>query len=131
MVAAHAGGLVRGLSIGFQALETSFIDTGIKFIKWLWLELSAVTIPANQSASIQVIRNLHTPGMTGNARAKARTGTPMTTQEQIKQYTERREAASKEMTEMMDVAAKEGTTLDAEQSEKYDALETEVGVCHE
>ena len=52
-------GLVRGLSIGFQPLERSRIegDTyGQRFIKWLWLELSAVTIPANQEASITTIK---------------------------------------------------------------------------
>jgi hypothetical protein len=29
-------------------------------LKWLWLELSAVTIAANQSASIQTIKSLDT-----------------------------------------------------------------------
>ena len=43
------GGLVRGLSIGFRATETADIKDsyGVRFTKWEWLELSAVTIPAN------------------------------------------------------------------------------------
>lgn len=51
--------LVRGLSIGFQSIEHSHIDGtfGIKFSKWLWLELSAVTIPANSAASITAIKS--------------------------------------------------------------------------
>jgi HK97 family phage prohead protease len=50
-------GLVRGLSIGFAAVEYSFKDDGgIHFTKWSWLELSAVTIPANADASITSIK---------------------------------------------------------------------------
>lgn len=53
-------GLVRGLSIGFKGLETANIEGsfGIRFLKWLWLELSAVTIPANAEASIMTLRSI-------------------------------------------------------------------------
>jgi HK97 family phage prohead protease len=53
--------LVRGVSIGFKELEYSFLEDGtygIRFVKWLWLELSAVTIPANADCSIQTIKSL-------------------------------------------------------------------------
>lgn len=52
-------GLVRGLSIGFNAIESARIEGtyGYRFIKWEWLELSAVTIPANQDASITAIKS--------------------------------------------------------------------------
>src|SRR5699024_2079768 len=33
-------GLVRGLSIGCKPIEWEPIETGIKFTKWAWLELS-------------------------------------------------------------------------------------------
>lgn len=51
-------GLVRGLSIGFKGLEVEPIPNswGVIFEKWEWLELSAVTIPANADASIQTIK---------------------------------------------------------------------------
>jgi HK97 family phage prohead protease len=51
--------LVRGLSIGFNPLEHTHIDGtyGYRFLKWEWLELSAVTIPANQEASITAIKS--------------------------------------------------------------------------
>jgi HK97 family phage prohead protease len=51
-------GLVRGLSIGFRGLEHTYIENsyGIHFLKWEWLELSAVTIPANADASITAIK---------------------------------------------------------------------------
>ncbi len=51
--------LVRGLSIGFQSLEESYNKEtgGFHFLQWQWLELSAVTIPANADASITAIKS--------------------------------------------------------------------------
>lgn len=53
-------GLVRGLSVGFRALEAEPIKggKGYRFKKWKWLELSAVTIPANMDASISVVKSI-------------------------------------------------------------------------
>lgn len=51
-------GLVRGLSIGFRPIEYSFLDNGgVHFLKWDWFELSAVTIPANQDATITSVKS--------------------------------------------------------------------------
>jgi HK97 family phage major capsid protein/HK97 family phage prohead protease len=51
-------GLVRGLSIGFRSLEHSYMEGGgIKFAAWEWMELSAVTVPANASCSITQIKS--------------------------------------------------------------------------
>jgi len=57
--------LVRGLSIGFAPLEYSYMEDtgGYRFIKWSWLELSAVTIPANAEASIAVIKTCGAKGL--------------------------------------------------------------------
>jgi HK97 family phage prohead protease len=51
--------LVRGLSIGFNALEHEQIKGtfGLRFTSWEWLELSAVTIAANEEASILAIKS--------------------------------------------------------------------------
>lgn len=51
-------GLVKGLSIGFSPVEYNYMqDTGgFRFVKWNWYELSAVTIPANMEAGIDVIK---------------------------------------------------------------------------
>lgn len=51
--------LVRGLSIGFAPIEYSYMEDtgGYRFIKWLWLELSAVTIPCNAEATIMSIKS--------------------------------------------------------------------------
>lgn len=62
-------GLVRAVSIGFRALEYSFMDEGgIRFISSEVLELSAVTIPANADATINQIRSIDTAELaaTGN-----------------------------------------------------------------
>ncbi|HET7378331.1 MAG TPA: HK97 family phage prohead protease, partial [Anaerolineae bacterium] len=55
--------LVRAVSIGFRALEMEPINPkdpfgGQRFKQWEWLELSAVTIPANVDASIQIVRSI-------------------------------------------------------------------------
>lgn len=52
--------LVRGLSIGFNALESKDIEGswGRNFTKWDWLELSLVTIPANADANIQAVKSM-------------------------------------------------------------------------
>jgi HK97 family phage prohead protease len=53
-------GLVRGLSVGFKSIEVAGIEGtfGRRFLKWLWLELSAVTIPANGQATIQTVKSI-------------------------------------------------------------------------
>lgn len=51
-------GLVRGLSIGFIPLESEPLHSGGRRYKsWRWLELSAVTIPANGEATITAIKS--------------------------------------------------------------------------
>lgn len=51
-------GLVRGLSIGFRGLKVAPIEGswGVEFQEWEWLELSAVTIPANAEANIALVK---------------------------------------------------------------------------
>lgn len=52
--------LVRGLSIGFKPIEYSRIEDtySYRYIKWLWMELSPVTIPANGDCSITSIKSI-------------------------------------------------------------------------
>lgn len=51
--------LVAGLSIGFKPTEYSRIDEGYcyRYIKWLWLELSCVTVAANGDCSITALKS--------------------------------------------------------------------------
>ena len=52
-------GLVRAVSIGFIPTKFNYMkDGGTEFAEWNWLELSAVTIPANQEATINVVRSI-------------------------------------------------------------------------
>ncbi len=137
--------LVRGLSIGFSSIEYSRLeDGGLRFLKWSWHELSAVTIPANQEATIQAVKSLAsaalgtevpnperqpTPGVTGKSTVvKAITkDTAMTTAEQITSFEATRQAKAAEMNAIMAKAATAGTTLDKPEAEQYDTLEGEVG----
>lgn len=139
-------GLVRGFSIGFNDLESAFIrDTyALHFLKWEWLELSAVTIPANADASIQTIKSCdvgrpaasgdgrriaHTPGATGTLRVvSTRTERSMkkTISEQIKEIEATRAVKAARMVEIMDASAEKGETLDQAQQEEFDGLEVEV-----
>jgi HK97 family phage major capsid protein/HK97 family phage prohead protease len=138
--------LVRGLSIGFSSIEYSLMETGgYRFLKWSWLELSAVTIPANAEASIATIRSFasaglgtevpdpnrkHTPAVVGKAAVvvKANTGKPImkTIPEQIQDFTNTRAAKAAEMATIMNKSAETGTTLDPADAEKHDTLKAEI-----
>jgi HK97 family phage prohead protease len=68
-------GLVRGLSIGFTGIDVARNQAtgGLRFLKWRWLELSAVVIPANADAQIATVKAaplVHRPAV---ARAPGRT----------------------------------------------------------
>lgn len=137
-------GLVKGLSIGFSPIEYAFMDNGgIHFMKWNWLELSAVTIPANAEASITSIKSIDAASLAAlgkkektaetdkkPAGASAQKSTvkinqrdkTMKISEQIKQFQNERAAKAAELKALL----KEGETLNAEQSEKFETLEGEV-----
>jgi HK97 family phage prohead protease len=51
--------LISAVSIGFRPLEIEHLKSGgIKFTRWLWYELSLVTIPANAEAVIHTVKSL-------------------------------------------------------------------------
>jgi HK97 family phage prohead protease len=147
-------GLVRAVSIGFRSLEHEQIagSWGIRYIRTEVFELSAVTIPANAQATITSIKSFDI----GLPAAQGKKATPVvrlkpagasatvvkklpvipkpeegldmkTVSEQIAEFEVTRVSKSAEMSAIMDKAAEDGTTLDAEQSEAFDTLEAEVG----
>lgn len=137
--------LVRGLSIGFKSLEETYDKStgGFRFVKWLWLELSAVTIPANADATILNVKShdvgapaatgtghrvLSQPGASGSVVFAARKGAPSmkTIAEQIAAFEAKRAASDARMSEIMTKSAEEGRTLDETEKEEYDTLDTEV-----
>jgi HK97 family phage major capsid protein/HK97 family phage prohead protease len=136
-------GLVRGLSIGFRMKEAAFIkDTGgYRVTKWDWLELSAVTIPANADANIQTIKSLDAEHLaaSGRARVTPRPGDTGTAQvrlaqkgaDPMKNINERKQAFLAEkaakvakLNELM--GADDGATLAPETQEQFDAITEEV-----
>jgi len=139
--------LVKGMSIGFNPIESSQIkDTWAEhFLKWEWLELSCVTIPANVDASITtiksadeallaasgdrqrpVVRLKSTPGASGT-QSNFPKGTSMKTiAEQIASFEAKRAASKARMDEIMSKAADEGRTLNEAETEEYDTVKAEV-----
>ena len=141
------GGLVRGLSIGFRATETADIKDsyGVRFTKWEWLELSAVTIPANSEASIQTIKScdqeqlaasgnkaapvvrLTNPGASGKHKPTPKPEDTMKTiQEQIAAFEARRKLAQDNADAIMQKSAEEGRTLEEAEKQEYDGFDAEV-----
>lgn len=133
-------GLVRGLSIGFRPIEYSFIDDtgGVRFTKWDWYELSAVTIPAQSEASITAIKSFDTtassgkgrvvavsPGASGTKKLKS-TESDMTVQEQIQAFQEKRATIVQQMDTLMSKSVESGASLDVEDQDQFDEHEAEV-----
>lgn len=128
--------LVRGLSIGWSALESEPVK-GTKFVrftKWIWAETSAVTIPMNVEATITAVKSLdqaasgrHSPGASGSPVVHALKGAKhMTIADQITQWTGTRAPKHERMVALMADSAKTGQTLDAAQAEEYDTLKSEI-----
>lgn len=148
--------LVRGLSIGFLPIESANIEGsrwGQRFLKWEWLELSAVTIPANAEASIQTVKScdvggaaatgfvrpvrlvsVHTPGDSGSARASARPGSAMkkSYSQQIADLDVTLKAKSDRMDAMLEAVSEKGEAgFGVEQKNEYDELEGDVATLTE
>jgi HK97 family phage major capsid protein/HK97 family phage prohead protease len=140
-------GLVKAVSIGFRALKYAFLDDGgIEFQEWEWLELSAVTIPANTDATITTIRSADAKAraatgrkdLESSTRPAPRLGTPATPNrkegrsmpktitEQIASFEATRQAKAAAMQTLMDASAETGETLDEAQAAEYDELAAEV-----
>jgi HK97 family phage major capsid protein/HK97 family phage prohead protease len=146
--------LVRGLSIGFNPKEHSRIegsDYGRRFLKWEWLELSAVTIAGNQEATITAIKSIDEallaasgrtqsdidttpiPGASGQQQI-ARKGFSLkpkgnqmkTLQEQIADLEATRAAKAARMAEVMQKSIDAGRSTDQSEAEEFDTLQTEV-----
>lgn len=145
-------GLVQGLSIGFQPVESARIEGSYsyRFMKWLWLELSAVTIPANGEATITAIKSIDTelraasgekqrvvvrldaPGASGTTpKTKSipapKEGTDMKTiAEQIVAFEAELQAKHAKLNEIQGKAVEEGRTKDASEKEEFDTLREEI-----
>lgn len=141
-------GLVRGVSIGFRAIEWSRLeDGGLRFFESEVLELSLVTVPANADATITLIRSIDSalraaPGQTQRAAVRASSAgvsastpktrpkearqMPKTYGEQIAAFEATRAAKDARIDELMNGAAERGETLDPAENEEYDELKESV-----
>jgi len=146
-------GLVRAVSIGFKGIEEEPVDpksTGwfdpVRYKVWEWLELSAVTIPANEEATIVNIRSIDqalrgesasdaqdkiAPARSGpNPAAVAarktsfslerRTQMPMTNQERMKGLEEKRAAEMAALEAIQTKVTDENRTKDQAEQEDFD-----------
>lgn len=137
-------GLVRGLSIGFKPIEEARIDGtwSYRYLKWLWLELSAVTIPANMEASIETVKSLSprargtqvkssSPGASGNRSGVVSIkGVPDMAKksyaEQIRDFQAARASKLAQIEEIMGKSTESGETLSQEDAEQYETLQSEI-----
>lgn len=141
-------GLVRGFSIGFRAIESARIkDTWSEhFLKWDWLELSCVTIPANAEATITAVKSIdqqlraasgerRLPVVRIDNRAPASRATTITTKgpetmktiaEQIAALEAKRAASAARRETIQAKAVEEARTKDASEKEEFDTLTAEI-----
>lgn len=141
--------LVRGLSIGFDPIESAHIDGtyGYRFLKWEMLELSCVTIPANADCSIQAIKSIDQqllaasgvrqravvvrldslPGASGQKPKTIPKEKDMRTiKEQIEALENKRAASVARREAVQAKALEEGRTKDEAEKEEFDTLTSEI-----
>lgn len=148
-------GVVKGVSIGFAALEYDMLPSGgIHFKKWRWDELSTVSIPANAGATISAIKSAYAAESEGQAatgteatdeatqaatpaRAMGKTTTVVTLarakgtkmsklQESLKGYEDALAAKKAERTTTVTKSLDEGRTVTADEKESIDTLTQEI-----
>lgn len=142
-------GLVRGLSIGFTPIESAHINGtyGYHFTKWDWLELSAVTVPANAEATITSIKSLDqehlravsgtsagskvvrlksSPGVPGHLQRPKDTIMKKSLQQQLTEFEAKSASHLARMDEIITEAGEAGSTLTDEQKAEHDQLDAEV-----
>jgi HK97 family phage major capsid protein len=133
-------GLVRAVSIGFRTLEYSRIEGGgLRFLETEVLELSLVTVPANQSATIQSIKHFDTqqraasgknsaalPGVSGLKTSQTKGNGKMlkTTEQLIRELEDERSQKAERMEEI--VPDENGNFADEDTKKEYRVLVTEV-----
>ncbi len=139
--------LVKGFSIGMRPLEETPIkgSFGVRFTKWEWLELSAVTIAANQDARIITVKSIAeadkaalgesqpsvtrpSAGVTAVVKlaSKGASKHMRTYTERIKDFENTRAAKWARIEEIQTKASDEGQTKTEAEREEFDRLKLEV-----
>lgn len=133
--------LVRGLSIGFDPIESAQIEGtyGYRFLKTELLELSAVTIPANADCTITAIKSIDTalraasgreqggrytkPGVSGKSTTYPKGRDTMKT---IQELREARTTKSARCTELLELRKSDNRKFSEEEKEEFDGLTDEI-----
>jgi HK97 family phage major capsid protein/HK97 family phage prohead protease len=118
-------GLLTGVSIGFRILEdgVEYLKSGGRRLRATEIcELSLVTIPANANATILTVKSLAAPPPRKERPAMATT----TTTEHVTNLENKRAALLGRMTDIMDTAAADASTLDDAAATEHDDLAVQV-----
>ena len=137
-------GLVRAVSIGFRPLAHEPLQGGgLRFTKSEIFELSAVTIPANEQATISLAKSLDAPFLAASGTSEDKqdlsagvSAKSLSTQdtkpkmnktfaESRAEFETKRAANLDRMDELLSKASDEGKTLSADEDAEYDRLEAE------
>lgn len=127
-------GLVMGLSIGFKADDYDLLPNGgRKFSKWRWMELSAVTFPANEAATISAVKaafghedGATKPGATGRNPISLRgPAMKVTLADQLSRLEQRHAANLARIEEIVTKSAEEDRTMDDTEIGEHDELKAE------
>jgi HK97 family phage major capsid protein/HK97 family phage prohead protease len=116
-------GVITGVSVGHRILQggAQRLASGARKVsKTEICELSLVTIPANANASILLVKSL------APARRTEKSVMKQTATEHIQNLENKRAVLASRMTEIMEAAAGEGKTLEAEPAEEHDGLTLQV-----
>jgi HK97 family phage major capsid protein/HK97 family phage prohead protease len=131
-------GLIKGASIGFRVIEESFNKEtqGYRFIKTEVLELSLVTVPANQDCTISAVKALdlaasgrHPSGVSDKSRVvSTRTERPMKKSyaDLIAECVATRKEKSDRIDALLLKSGDTGVTLDEAEAEDHDTLAAEI-----
>jgi HK97 family phage major capsid protein/HK97 family phage prohead protease len=128
-------GLIGGASIGFRVIEQAFNkDTqGYRYLKTEVLELSLVTVPANQDCTLAVVKAIdlaasgrpHLSGASDLSRVVTmRTDTTMKKSyaDQIASWEATRATKTARMDDLLTKSGDAGVTLDEAEQEEHDTL---------
>lgn len=140
-------GLVRGFSIGFRPTEEpEWIKgtQGLRFGRWEWLELSAVTVPANACCDIMTVKQYDDEARAASGTERPSSPSPasgqrvvhlteppkakdtMTATERIAALEAKRAANVARMNELENKATAESRSKDAAEQEEFDTLDAEI-----
>jgi len=139
--------LIRGASIGFKP-KPPFSETieqlksgGLRFLKTEILELSLVTVPANQDATLALVKSLDAPylaatglntprdGGTSTSLRLQKEARVMTIPEQIQGLEAKRAASFAAAQDIQNKCTAAGLTKSVEERQQYDDLINEVKAC--